>query len=236
MRVMLSAMALAAALAAGAASAQTFETVDLSGRYRCVSLCLSDQPGQFAYITQSGRELNVVNDAGNPSRGWIDRPGRIWVERANQGAIYSPDGMTIQFDRGTVWQRDLGEAVAPRVAPGRRAALPPAPPPPPPSSALGQTSFDGSWNVTIVTRSGPCDPQYQFGAQIVDGNVAYDGGGPVNLQGQVAPNGNIWVSVSAGGARADGEGRLSRNFGTGAWRGQGSLGACVGTWEAVRRG
>jgi hypothetical protein len=24
------------------------------------------------------------------------------------GAVYSPDGMTIQFDNGTVWQRDMG--------------------------------------------------------------------------------------------------------------------------------
>jgi hypothetical protein len=197
-----------------------------------VSLCLADEPGQFAYITQNGTELNVVNDAGNASRGWFERPGRIWVERANQGAIYSADGMTIQFDRGTVWQRDLGEAVVPRVAPGRRAG----PPPLPPRAAIASTAFDGDWNVTIVTRSGPCDPQYRFGAQIVNGNVVYDGGGPVNLQGQVAPNGNIWVSVAAGGGRADGEGRLSPNFGSGAWRGQGSLGACVGTWEAVRRG
>ena len=31
------------------------------------------------------------------------------------GAIYSPDGMTIQFDRGTVWQRAID--------------LPPPPPP-----------------------------------------------------------------------------------------------------------
>ena len=242
MKVMLRAIAMSATLMATAASAQMVEILDLTGRYRCVSLCLADQPGQFAFIAQNGRELNVVNDAGNPSRGWVERPGRIWIERANQGAIYSPDGLTIQFDRGTVWQRDLGEAVRPQVdrprGPGRRgAAAPPAPPAPPPASAaIARTAFDGNWNVTIVTQSGPCDPQYRLGAQIVDGNVVYEGGGPVNLQGQVAPNGSVWVSVSAGGGRADGEGRLSPGSGGGTWRGQGSLGACVGTWEAVRRG
>jgi hypothetical protein len=35
----------------------------------------------------------------------VDYPGRIWVRDANQGAIYSPDGLVIQFDRGAVWQR-----------------------------------------------------------------------------------------------------------------------------------
>ena len=58
--------------------------------------------------------LSVVNDAGQPSRGWVDYPGRIWIWEADQGAIYSPDGLTIQFDRGTIWQR------APLVPPPRR--------------------------------------------------------------------------------------------------------------------
>lgn len=62
-------------------------------------------PGSFAYITQNGWELNIVNDAGEPSRAWVDYPGRIWVERAQQGAIYSPDGNTLQFDRGSLWRR-----------------------------------------------------------------------------------------------------------------------------------
>ena len=39
---------------------------------------------------------------------------RIWVDALNQGAVYSPDGMIIQFDNGTIWQRDLGEPPPPR--------------------------------------------------------------------------------------------------------------------------
>jgi hypothetical protein len=35
----------------------------------------------------------------------VDYPGRLWIARADLGAIYSPDGMTIQFDNGTIWQR-----------------------------------------------------------------------------------------------------------------------------------
>lgn len=100
MRALLSGVAVAAALVATDASAQ----VNLSGRWQCMSGCLG-APGSFAYITQNGWELNVVNDAGIPSRAWVDYPGRIWVLEANQGAIYSPDGMTLQFDRGTIWQR-----------------------------------------------------------------------------------------------------------------------------------
>ena len=75
MRVMTSAWVVATALVATDASAQV-EGVDLNGRYRCVELCLGG-PGSFAFITQNGWELNVVNDAGEPSRGWVDRPGRI---------------------------------------------------------------------------------------------------------------------------------------------------------------
>ncbi len=36
---------------------------------------------------------------------WIDWPGHIWAQNWNEDAIYSADGLTIQFDRGKVWQR-----------------------------------------------------------------------------------------------------------------------------------
>ena len=90
--------------------------VDLNGRYLCVANCLSE-PGSVAFVTQNGWELNVVNDAGQPSRAWVNYPGRLWIDRLQEGAIYSPDGMTIQFDRGAIWQRAI--------------ELPPPPPPPP---------------------------------------------------------------------------------------------------------
>ena len=112
MRMAQSTIAVLAALAATSVSAQV-QGVDLNGQYRCMALCLGP-PGSFAFITQNGWELNVVNDAGQPSRGWVDYPGRIWIREADQGAIYSPDGLTIQFDRGTIWQR------APLAPPPRR--------------------------------------------------------------------------------------------------------------------
>ena len=101
MKVVLTAIGLSAALVASGASAQG---VNLSGRWQCVERCLG-APGSFAFITQNGWDLNILNDVGEPSRAWIDYPGHIWVERASEGAIFSPDGFTLQFDRGTIWQR-----------------------------------------------------------------------------------------------------------------------------------
>jgi hypothetical protein len=112
MKMAFGVIAMAAALGVTEAAAQV-QGVDLNGRYRCTAQCLG-APGSFAFVTQNGWELNVVNDAGVASRAWVDYPGRIWVLQANQGAIYSPDGLRIQFDRGTIWQR------APLVPPVRR--------------------------------------------------------------------------------------------------------------------
>ena len=102
---------LVAAFVATGASAQT---ADLTGRYNCIAMCRGDlQP----YITQNGPELNVVTEAGIASRAWPDwyfPATRIWVDAMVQSAVYTPDGLVIQFDGGTVWRRDL----------------PPPPPPP----------------------------------------------------------------------------------------------------------
>jgi hypothetical protein len=80
------------------------QEVNLTGPYHCVTNCAGSGP---AIVTQNGWDLNLVNEIGMPSRGWVDWPGHIWVQSWNEGAIYSPDGMTIQFDRGTVWQRTV---------------------------------------------------------------------------------------------------------------------------------
>ena len=92
-------------------------------------------------------------------------------------------------------------------------------------------AFDGSWSVAINTHTGGCEPHYRFAVQIINGNVVYEG----RPAGRVSPNGGVWVTVSAAGQQANGQGRLSRNYGTGVWRGSGSAGACAGTWQAGRR-
>jgi hypothetical protein len=96
-------------LAATDASAQDL----LTGPYQCVQNCQG--PG-LSNITQNGYELNLVNEAGSPSRAWIDYPGHLWADYWNEGAIFTPDGLRIQFDNGAVWLR----------------YVPPPPPPPPP--------------------------------------------------------------------------------------------------------
>jgi hypothetical protein len=84
----------------------------LSGQFRCIAGCAGGLAGP-AFVTQNGWDLNLVNEIGQPSRAWIDYPGHIWVRSWNEGAVYSADGMTIQFDNGTVWARDVILVVPP---------------------------------------------------------------------------------------------------------------------------
>src|SRR5262245_841362 len=100
----------AAALAALAmpAAAQAQDIGNLSGTYRCVQGCAPGFEGQFATVTQNGRDLAIGSESGVPIRAWLDwyaPESRIWMDSLNQRAVYSPDFMTIQFERGTVWQR-----------------------------------------------------------------------------------------------------------------------------------
>jgi hypothetical protein len=93
---------IAGALITGDAPAQS---VDLTGTYRCVHLCRGEM---LAHVTQNGAEINLLTEAGVPSRAWPDwfsPVNRIWVDIYDSSAVYTPDGMTIQFDNGTIWQR-----------------------------------------------------------------------------------------------------------------------------------
>ena len=100
---------------------------------------------------------------------------------------------------------------------------------------VGRTGYDGNWSVLIVTNSGPCDRGYRYGLSIRGGRVFYQGSLAVNVDGQVSGNGFVRVRVSAGSQGATGVGRLSRDYGEGSWRGDGSAGSCSGTWTAERR-
>jgi hypothetical protein len=101
------------------APAPTAEPVlNVSGQFQCVEGCAGGLPGT-AFVTQNGWDLNLVNELGQPSRAWIDRPGHIWAQNWNEGAIYSPDGMTIQFDNGTVWRRNIELMVLRPIPSGR---------------------------------------------------------------------------------------------------------------------
>lgn len=112
MKTIFTAAVLLAAFVTASASAQ--DIVNLTGQWQCMNLCIGP-PGGIAFITQNGWNLNVVNDGGAAWRAWVDYPGHVWFDGAGIGAVYSPDGIVLQFDNGTVWQR------APE--------LPPVPPP-----------------------------------------------------------------------------------------------------------
>jgi hypothetical protein len=107
-------------LGAVAATGASAQSVNLTGTYKCVQMCRMGLVDYLAYITQNGPDLNLLNEAGEPARAWPDwfAPAtRIWIEGWSEGAVYSPDGMVIQFDNGTIWQRDLGP---PPPSPRRR--------------------------------------------------------------------------------------------------------------------
>ncbi|WP_439400494.1 hypothetical protein ACRQ5Q_44150 (plasmid) [Bradyrhizobium sp. PMVTL-01] len=102
----------AMALMVTAASAQS---INLTGQYTCVQAC---RGGMLAVITQNGPELNLTTEAGVPSRAWLDwiyPNSRIWIDAYDISAVYTPDGMTIQFDNGTVWQRYIPPSPAPVI-------------------------------------------------------------------------------------------------------------------------
>jgi hypothetical protein len=78
------------------------QEINLSGPYQCVVNCAALG---LLRLHRTVGTLNLVNEIGVPSRAWVDWPGHIWAQSWDQGAIYSPDGTTIQLDRGTVWRR-----------------------------------------------------------------------------------------------------------------------------------
>jgi hypothetical protein len=108
---------LAAACVATAAAAQP---INLTGTYRCIQMCREGNFGFPAYITQNGDTFNLVTETGESYRAWPDWSApdkRIWIDVRNESAVYSPDGIRIQFDDGRVWQREVPPAVLIRRAP-----------------------------------------------------------------------------------------------------------------------
>ena len=102
---------------AASASGASAQSVNLTGNYRCIQNCRDGHLGGPAFVTQNWNQLNLVTETGESFRAWPDwtaPASRIWIDARNESAVYSPDGMRIQFDDGRVWQRDFG------------------PPPPPP--------------------------------------------------------------------------------------------------------
>jgi hypothetical protein len=104
---------------AASASGASAQSINLTGTYRCIQNCRDGYLGAPAFVTQNWNQLNLVTETGESYRAWPDftaPASRIWIDARNESAVYSPDGMRIQFDDGRVWQRDLGPLPPP---PGR---------------------------------------------------------------------------------------------------------------------
>src|SRR6266478_1940323 len=98
-------------LAACAATGASAETVNLTGTYRCIQMCRNGMLGAPTFVTQNGQAVNLTTETGEAYQAWPDWSApysRIWIDARGEGAVYSPDGMRIQFDDGRVWQRDIG--------------------------------------------------------------------------------------------------------------------------------
>lgn len=94
--------------------------------------------------------------------------------------------------------------------------------------ALAQSPYDGTWNVTIVTKSGTCEPTASSTVTVTDGKISSAG---ANVSGSIGREGLVRVSIN--GAYANGQ--LSGNAGWGKWNGASAGIPCSGRWEASRQ-
>jgi len=94
--------------------------------------------------------------------------------------------------------------------------------------ALAQTPYDGLWQVTVVTKTGSCEPQTSSTLTVTDGKVSAAG---ADVSGSVGRAGLVRVSIH--GAYANGQ--LSGNAGSGKWNGASAGVPCSGRWEASRQ-
>jgi type 1 fimbria pilin len=89
-------------------------------------------------------------------------------------------------------------------------------------------AYDGLWNVTVVTKSGSCQPTTSSTLVVTDGKVSAGGAA---VSGKVGREGLVRVSIN--GAYANGQ--LSGKTGSGKWNGSSAGVPCSGRWEASRQ-
>jgi hypothetical protein len=92
----------------------------------------------------------------------------------------------------------------------------------------GDNSYDGLWNVTIVTKTGSCEPMARYPLTVTEGRITAPGS---DVNGKVGREGTVKVSI--GPAYANGQ--LSGNTGSGKWNGASGGVPCSGRWEASRQ-
>lgn len=94
--------------------------------------------------------------------------------------------------------------------------------------AYAQSPYDGLWHVTIVTRTGSCEPTASSTLMVTDGKISAAG---ADVTGSIGREGLVRVSIN--GAYANGQ--ISGNSGSGKWNGASAGIPCSGRWEASRQ-
>jgi hypothetical protein len=94
--------------------------------------------------------------------------------------------------------------------------------------AAAQGPYDGLWSVTVVTKTGSCEPSARSTLTVTDGHVSAPG---TQVSGNIGREGVVHVSIN--GAYANGQ--LSGNTGSGKWNGASGGIPCSGRWEASRQ-
>ena len=56
--------------------------------------------------------------------------------------------------------------------------------------------YDGIWSVVIITAKGTCDRAYRYPIRIRNGAMLAEGSSPATINGKVASNGQVTVTVS----------------------------------------
>ncbi len=90
-------------------------------------------------------------------------------------------------------------------------------------------TFDGDWNVQIISSNAACSSGASVSIGINNGQVASNSA-TVTASGRVADAGAIHVTLASGVKRAVGSGVLTATSGSGTWR----AALCSGTWTAQR--
>jgi len=98
----------------------------------------------------------------------------------------------------------------------------------PAAPAFAGQPFDGQWNVTVVTKSGNCEPSTSSTLTISEGRISAP---DAAISGTIGREGLVRVSIN--GAYANGQ--LSGNSGSGKWNGASAGVPCSGRWEASRQ-
>src|SRR5450756_305477 len=94
--------------------------------------------------------------------------------------------------------------------------------------ATAQTPYDGLWNVTVVTKTGSCEPSSSSTLTVSDGKISAAG---ADVTGSIGREGLVRVTIR--GAYANGQ--LSGKSGSGKWNGASAGIPCSGRWEASRQ-